>query len=443
MNMSFKKNKLSLLIFSTSALYLSQAMADAYHYRNILVGDRAAGFAGAYTALSNDATGWYYNPAGVATTKEASLSASVNAYQVKVTEYGDLNSYTSQTWKRTSKGMVANYFGVTKPMWNGVVGFSIAIPNYELEDQSDAFYNYPSSGATLTDVNNNDYTLNQIKTLLIDYNNEDTTTLVGISYARKLAPSLSWGVTLYGYMRKQELTNWQYISATATDNTNASLEFENELYQKIQTEEFGLQPRFGLLYTPDDTLRIGLMIQTTSILSQTPEARTYVKNWIYDGTNYTAVNTTGTNLGIIPPELNATENNDLPVETNLGIAKRLTPSTLISADFSYASATSRYEATWNASIGTEYHLNPYWILRGGFYTNNANTPAEKVQGMEEHVDIYGAAFSITRQGEAGNITAGVNLYHGSGYADLNNSTPAVQSVTITGANFFITTSASF
>ncbi len=414
-------------------------MADTYHYRNILVGDRAAGFAGAYTALSNDATGWYYNPAGVATTKEASLSASVNAYQVKVTEYGDLNSYTSQTWKRTSKGMVANYFGVTKPMLNGVVGFSIAIPNYELEDQSDAFYNYPSSGATLQDSQNQSYTLNQIKTLLIDYNNEDTTTLVGISYARKLTSALSWGVTLYGYMRKQELTNWQYVQATTTDNN----EFESELYQKIQTEEFGLQPRFGLLYTPDETLRIGFMIQGTTILSQTPEARIYVKNWVYDGTTYTAVNADGTNLGILPPEPQTTEDNDLPIETSLGIAKQLTPATLISADFSYASATSRYEATWNAAVGTEYQLNPHWVLRGGFYTNNANTPAEKVQGMEEHVDIYGAAFSITRQGEAGNITAGVNLYHGSGYTDLNDSTPAVQSVTITGANFFITTSASF
>lgn len=39
--------------------------ADVFHYSNLLIGDRAIGFGGAYTAIADDASGVYYNPAGL------------------------------------------------------------------------------------------------------------------------------------------------------------------------------------------------------------------------------------------------------------------------------------------------------------------------------------------------------------------------------------------
>jgi len=55
---------LSLLIFigfSTTSLY-----ADDAHYKNMLIGERAATMGGSYVAISDDSTGCYYNPAGIA-----------------------------------------------------------------------------------------------------------------------------------------------------------------------------------------------------------------------------------------------------------------------------------------------------------------------------------------------------------------------------------------
>ena len=43
----------------------TMAFADDYHYVNLLVGNRASGLGGAYTALSDDPAGCFYNPAGI------------------------------------------------------------------------------------------------------------------------------------------------------------------------------------------------------------------------------------------------------------------------------------------------------------------------------------------------------------------------------------------
>jgi len=52
--------------FTTAILFVSAwVFADEFHYNNLLIGDRASGMGGAYTAISDDASGMYYNPAGI------------------------------------------------------------------------------------------------------------------------------------------------------------------------------------------------------------------------------------------------------------------------------------------------------------------------------------------------------------------------------------------
>jgi len=426
------------------------AWADPYHYRNVIIGDRSAGLAGAYTAIADDAPGLYYNPAGVVYSSQPKISGSVNAYNYKVTKYSDINN-SGHTWERISKGMVANYFGIVQPLDNkSSVGFSIAIPNHELEDQSDAFSNFGGSSGTFLTQGTTNYSVSKVNSQQIDYNNEDTTTLVGASYSKVLTDTLSIGVTLYAYMRKQELTNWQYTRATLKDNSNNNKIYEDILYQKIQTEEFGLQPRLGLMWSPVPKWSVGLMMQKTAILSQSPEQRYQYTQHLCDANGQNCdllnVNNSGTilnnNISNIP-SLKATQDNDLPFETTLGIAYFQSNTTLYSFDFSYADATSIYQATWNAAAAMEYFLNSSWALRGGLYTNNANTSDTKKAGMDDHVDIIGGAFSISRYTKTSNITLGINLYQGSGYGDLNDNTSKVQKIDISGVNLFISTSASF
>ncbi|MCX6111981.1 MAG: aromatic hydrocarbon degradation protein, partial [Proteobacteria bacterium] len=68
-------------------LYSIPVFSEPDHYKNILVGDRAATMGGAYVGLSNDLSGTYYNPAGMAFADGSGISASANVYQEQHTIY--------------------------------------------------------------------------------------------------------------------------------------------------------------------------------------------------------------------------------------------------------------------------------------------------------------------------------------------------------------------
>jgi len=73
------KNKLFAL--ALCALSAAPVMADDEHYVNFLLGGRAMGMGGAYTAISDDPAGMFYNPAGIVYAHSPNLSASVNAFR--------------------------------------------------------------------------------------------------------------------------------------------------------------------------------------------------------------------------------------------------------------------------------------------------------------------------------------------------------------------------
>ncbi|MDH5258366.1 MAG: hypothetical protein OEX07_10165, partial [Gammaproteobacteria bacterium] len=57
--------RLFSIYFCLSIIFANTALADQYHYNNVLIGNRASGMAGAYVAVSDDPSGLYYNPSGI------------------------------------------------------------------------------------------------------------------------------------------------------------------------------------------------------------------------------------------------------------------------------------------------------------------------------------------------------------------------------------------
>jgi long-chain fatty acid transport protein len=465
----FKLKTLALAIAGASMTM--PVLADEFHYRDILIGDRAAGLGGAYTAISDDASGLYYNPAGIVYSTSTKISGSVNAYNMKTTTYSGISaSNPNQEWTRTSAGMVANFFGVVQPLGPGVAGFSIAIPNYELEDQTDNFTNLNAAKrlqntTSFTQADIEKYGVNEsgnfyadesdaITRQRIEYNNEDTTTLIGASYAMPITERLSFGATLYGYTRKKELTLIMDSKIKGTDPTDSNkvVYLDDVFIQKIQTNELGLQPRIGIMWSPVDKISIGLMAQTTFILSQNPES--CVRSIRATPTQqYQITNVPNTSEGISTfNKLEDNENtgwicqtidNKLPTEFNLGVAYFASNALLFSGDFSFATATDRYEATWNAAGGAEYFLNPTWAVRGGVYTNNANTHSNVSEYKNPHINEIGGTFSVTRYTKTSNITVGAGMLSGKGEANLFPNSSHTQDVKTLGVSFYVSTSASF
>ncbi|RYZ71254.1 MAG: hypothetical protein EOP09_04915 [Proteobacteria bacterium] len=56
-----RSTRLALAILTLSG---ASAYADQFHYHNLVVGERAMGLGGAFTAVADDASAIVYNPAG-------------------------------------------------------------------------------------------------------------------------------------------------------------------------------------------------------------------------------------------------------------------------------------------------------------------------------------------------------------------------------------------
>ena len=97
----------SLLIFV--GFGATQLQADDDHYKNMLIGERAATMGGSYVAISDDSTGCYYNPAGIAYAVGDSLSGSGNMLHKMKTVYS--KAIGTEDWVRESEALVPNYLG--------------------------------------------------------------------------------------------------------------------------------------------------------------------------------------------------------------------------------------------------------------------------------------------------------------------------------------------
>ena len=122
-----------LLLAGASA----RAQGIESNFRPYLVGGRAAGMGGAFTALADDGSGGYYNPGGLAFVRASSLSFSLNAYGLvggRVTDalgngqdfpYQDLNVFPVATAGIKKLGEPELETGVAKH----TLFFSVFIPD--------------------------------------------------------------------------------------------------------------------------------------------------------------------------------------------------------------------------------------------------------------------------------------------------------------------------
>ncbi len=393
-----------------AATAAGSAWADDYHYNNILIGDRASGMGGAYTAVSDDPSGLYYNPAGVAYSNRNNLSASVNAYNSTAISYKGVLG--GGNWNRTSSNLLPNFFGVVQPLSKGVVGFSYAVTDSILENQDEHFTNI----GTITDF-------------VLNVNNEDNTYKLGPSYAQQITDNLAVGITLYLHMRSSETIVNQQIDISGQPHLSQ--------IGYLQTDETGIEPILGVMWSPMDKLSLGASLRQTSIISSS------IKNQL----------TTDTTTGFI----NSTDSRAYPLELSLGAAYFASDRLLYSADFNYYSKASGQvntstdnplrskAATWNASAGVEYYVDSSWAFRGGVFTNRANTPTVKSGGTNqpEHVDLLGASFSVSRFTRNSSITAGFAYAQGNGKAQPISDVTNIYNESANSLTLFLSTSYSY
>lgn len=405
----------AVLVVSLTGL----ARADDYHYTNLLVGDRAAGMGGAYTAVSDDATGLYYNPAGIVYSTGGNLSASVNAY------YDTEKSYKSviggKGWERKSSSLLPNFFGIVQPLGRFKIGMSYAVPESITADQDQILH-----GLRLrSDIE----TLNggaTISTYIINYTEESNAINFGPTLATEITDKLSTGLTLYYHRKRTKLILHQYIGTTngGSEETDA----------RFQTEEEGIRPILGFMWAPVDKISIGLSASKTFLThDNTSSQLTYNRQNI-------AFSATDTSSFTAQAQTTLSKRK-YPTEINFGLALFPSASLLIDADIKYYTAVSseNVKQVTNVAVGTEYYLDRNWALRGGFYTNYANTPQVTSGSLNqsEHIDIYGATASMSHFTRNTSVTIGGGYSYGTGDAQILSGSLGIQDAEFNGWMMFL------
>ena len=401
------------ILFVTSSV----STADEFHYNNMLIGDRATGMGGAYTGVSDDPSGLYYNPAGIVYTTGRNLSASVNAYYNTTKEYK--NVIGGNGWERKATSILPNFFGIVQPIGKLKFGFSYAVPNSIKEDQDQTF---GGGLPTLLGSPADRYTIN--------FNNEDNTYLIGPTIAGELTSSLSAGLTLYLYHRSSQTIMNQLIVLQ-----DGRYEWSNQYIEQV---ERGYKPVLGVMWTPAEKLSIGVSLAKIIVYSSSLMSQSIIKE---------ANAATPDDFTII--EGGDSVNKKYPYELRIGVGYFPSSSLLVSADAAYYTKVSDPEGdrvkVLNLAVGTEYFLDRSWAVRGGLFSDLANTPEldPNRTDQDEKIDLYGLSLSISNFSRNTSITLGGSLTMGSGKAQILSGIKEIQNVDQAGWMMFLSSSYSY
>lgn len=384
------KKKYLFLFLSVTSL-----MADSYHNINGLVGERAAGLAGAYTAISDDPSGTFYNPAGIAFAYDNFVSISANTYKETEKRYQNVFG-PGQDYVRQSRGFNPNFIGTVKSFTNKLkLGFSIISPVNEKYDQADRFY-YPTTKSSLSSFK-------------IDYTENNDLFQIGGTLGYVLTDKLAIGGSLF------------YFNDSTKIISNQIVEGQDGAFSHISTEDrrttLGLIPSIGLQYMPNDKLSLGMALKrtipmaenravtgftskstttsyssTTSFFNSHNGSATFSNGSIFYGPSESGkvpeVNELRTGFAFFANKFALASFDMIYTE---GFSRKLARNVveLRSGSLTVQDPTDPYmerQPTLNYAFGFEYYIFDSLSMRLGTYTNFSNN--EEIDWTSAAVDLY-------------------------------------------------------
>lgn len=423
-----KPSLIKLYVLVGITIFASLTWADEYHYINLLVGNRAAGLGGAYTALSDDPSGCFYNPAGISFAPGNSLSASVNAFSSETKTYKKAMQDVSgnyKDWVQESSILLPNFFGMVKKNGPHAIGVSYAVTNSTLRRQDQNFKNL-SSGVLSG---------NPIERFDINIDDSDRTYLFGPSYAYRLSDNFSVGATLYVYYRDLKIIR------------NQLLQFEQGQHYLSNyyttKEEWGVKPNLGVMWEPIDKVSVGVSLSKIYLSSSQSDDQYILRDTtgLHNDPDVDFSNTDTILFGTADSD----QTDDFPLAMTLGAAYFVSPKLLFSGDLSYYESVDEREATINFAVGAEYYFTETWALRGGFWSDFANTPelSDNKVNQPEHVNLFGTSLSLTYFHRQSSISLGCNYSFGDGEAQVIREIDAIQDVETRAITLYLSAGYSF
>ena len=392
-----------IAVFSETETDQEQIFTDiggGAHYKNILIGGRAATMGGAFSAISDDASGVYYNPAGLVYVPYSTFSGSSNTFHVSRLTFE--NAVGKNNWERESKAIKANFFSlVLKSNQNFVWALSYVVPRAQVEDQHEAFMDFNGQG----------------QDLFFNYHDQDTLTYMGPSVSYKLRDDFSIGLSLYYFYRNRKYSANQLLL------TNKVV--EQWVTQDRVVEVEGVLPILGVMYSPIEKVSIGLTART----HLTSDKKSKIDR---NSASYRVNNSSASLLTLYQPDL--TYSVTYPTQYTLGLAYFASSKLILSTDFDYyyfddssKLKNKDYKNMYNVSAGLEYFFKPKQAIRLGVFTNNTNSKkpyintedASKSSEGRRAVDLVGFTLGYSIYQNTNHLTIGVVYSAGTGKAQVN------------------------
>jgi len=351
-------------------------MLESYNSYQFIIGERSAGMAGAYTAISDDPTAIWYNPAGLANIKNHRINISANSYSYLAKDQNKLwqakqqdGTYKGIPLEQEEFTIVPNsiIFSYNLGSINGMnntLSFGILVP---MQTDTKAGIEGSVIGSTQSVY---------IKSVF----NVHSKFYIGmIGYGLSLTEKLNFGMSIgIGYYQGSgDATITAYID-TINDLVVAN-------YIENNIELFTFISNIGLQYKIDENNRIGIMYQSPALrLSGEREEITYEKNNI-DPANKKTVKKDKYFTKVIPDSI------------NIGYGYEKKENFSIEADLSlHFTNEEKPNKVLNFKIGSEIFFSKNSILRFGFFTDftqkNKIIPSED---LEERYNVFGASLSYS------------------------------------------------
>ncbi len=421
--------------------------AHQFHYQEILIGDRAIGMGGAYGGVSDDASGVYYNPAGLAFGLANDISGSANAFYTRNIRFK--NIIGNRDFVEKSSGSVPSFFGGVQKLdhiYPGLVfGFAVYSTSSDLKDQDDLIPEEGLGPINLGNPGGCDNGTNRLDTELVRFhrtvNRRGSTTNAGGGLGLRLSNQISIGLGA-NYITVDELVQeYQDTKSKKSLCTDAGVRNDTEqLSQNIREylTAVGIQPVLGVQATLWQHLSLGLTLKFGTYLSQTYERSTERRTVSLENTDQENLENAATKSVSTSQSALVTQVTDkydtevtkesplgtVPTEARLGAAYFASSRLLMTGDLTYHSSVEADLAQYsknsviNLALGMEYYLTPAFPLRAGIFTNLDSRPKlkENTSGQRDHIDYTGGTVFITWAQPNSHIGAGVIYQMGTGQA---------------------------
>jgi long-chain fatty acid transport protein len=368
---------------------------------------------GAFSALSDDVSGAFYNPAGLAFVTNTNYTINASTYQSKKLDNQNFFG-PGQNYTQSSRNYLPNFIGFVKKLDNLTVGFTIATRVNETYDQSDRA--------------NSPLYLRRSSQVDISIVRDKLNILAGPSASLLLSDKLSLGITSYF-----DYTSSRLISSI-TENTYTNSVTTNFSHDSKKT--FAITPILGIQYMPLSKLSLGGSIRRNYIFSGEVDSKinsTSTGNTassVYQGSNKFASEIRPDGILIKSP---LTYKLPEVYEVRGGFAYFINNRLLISGDLIYTSGYRLLkseqvysvnnkklsftdpleneftrEHTLNYAFGFELYITDFIILRMGTLSNRSNS--KKIRWLDE------ASLSYLRNLNGGNflLPLGENLTYSLG-----------------------------